>query len=202
MARIEYTNLALYEKNAHHANDRHDKPLMVLHETVSHDIAGLTDIIETVKFLVAKGYGIHGMSDAEGHKAWALGYATSEFIHAGGVNSVACGIEQVSWIPYLLQHGALTMAQAYQMWIKRDRQLNATAMLVAGWHLAKPKERPLRYVDGTGSHAGVTSHWDVSQHHPESEGHSDCHPHNKGGYYPILSVIEKAKVYAAHDWHF
>jgi len=200
MTRIAYMNLAPLEHNARHARDRHRKDMMVVHETDSHDIAGFNDIIGNVKYLVSKGYGIHGMTDAEGHKAWAYGYATSEFIHCGGVNSRACGIEQVSWIPYLLQKKAITNEQAWHMWMERKKQLEATAKLIAAWHNADKAHRPLKFSDGL--HPGVTSHWNVSQHFAASEGHSDCHPHHQGGYYPLLHVIDLANAYAKVGYTF
>lgn len=200
MPRIAYIDLAPLERHAKHAQDRHEKDLMVLHETVSHDVAGIGDIINTVKYLVEKGYGIHGMTDEEGHKAWAYGLGTSEFVHAGGVNARACGIESVSWIPYLVQTKAITNEQAWLMWMKRGAQLSATAKLVAAWHAAEPHNRPLVYSDAL--HPGVTSHWDVSQHFATSDGHKDCWPHHKRGYYPILHVIELAKLYAKQGYTF
>jgi hypothetical protein len=200
MPRITYINLAPIEQHAKHASDRHSKDLMTLHETVSKDVAGISDIINTVKYLVEKGYGIHGMTDQEGHKAWARGFGTSEFVHAGGVNARSCGIENVSWIPYLVQTKAITVEQAWLMWMKREAQLSATAKLVAAWHASEPYNRPLVYSDGL--HPGVTSHWDVSQHFATSDGHTDCWPHHKGGYYPILHVIELAKLYAKQGYTF
>jgi hypothetical protein len=114
----------------------------------------------------------------------------------------AVGIEQVSYIPALLQEKLITREQAYKHWLARNKQLDATAQLLAAWHNSDKRNHPLRFVDGDGRHEGVTSHWNVSQHFPASEGHSDCWPHDHGGYYPMLIVIEKAKVYAAHGLHF
>lgn len=198
--KLSYIDLAKIERHAHHANDRHIKDLMVLHETASREQVGLADIYSNVNYLVKKGFGIHGMSDGEGHKAWAYGYATSEFIHCGGVNTRACGIEQVSVVPVLLEEKLMTVAQAWHYWMHREKQLDATAKLVACWHAADPHHRPLTYSDGR--HPGVTSHWDVSQHFSASDGHTDCHPHHKGGYYPIMHVIELSKLYAKQGYHF
>jgi hypothetical protein len=179
---------------------RHDKDVMVLHETVSADIIGLSDIINVEKYLAQIGYGIHGMTDKEGNIAWAKGLGTGVFYHCGGVNERACGIEQVSLIPLLLEHKVITLEQAYERWRARDVQLHSTAKLVACWHNSDKANRPLKFSDG--DHPGVTSHWNVSQHHPESEGHTDCWPHHLGGYFPILAVIRFAKVYADFDYHF
>jgi hypothetical protein len=127
-----------------HTNGFHDKVLAVLHETVSHDVAGWGDIINV----------------------------------------------------------AITKTQAWHIWLNRERQLEATAKLLAAWHNSDKKNHPLRYVDGDGEHEGVTSHWNVSNHFPASQGHTDCWPHHEGGYYPILVVIQKAVAYANQGYVF
>lgn len=179
---------------------RHAKDVAVLHETVSYDIVGISDIVNVEKYLSEVGYGITGMSDQEGHKAWAKGLGNGVFEHAGGVNSRSIGIEQVSIIPLLLQKKQITKEQAYHRWLARETQLRATAELLAAWHNLDPKHHPLVFSDG--DHPGVTSHWNVSQHHKESLGHTDCWPHHLGGYYPILVVIDFAKAYAQIGLHF
>jgi hypothetical protein len=161
---------------------RHHKDLVVLHETVSGDQRGLGDIIAVEKYLAEIGYGIHGMTDREGLKAWAVGLGNGVFWHAGGVNERAIGIEQVF-------RGASDKPSDKILWAVRDAELRATAQLLAA--ISRSWSIPIRYSDG--DHPGITSHWDVSQHHPESEGHWDCHPLHKGGYYPILKVIQLAK---------
>jgi hypothetical protein len=185
-----------------HTNGFHDKVLAVLHETVSHDVAGWGDIINVAKYLAGEKYAIHGMTDLEGHMGWARHLGRAEFSHAGGVNDIAVGIEQVSWIPYLLKTVAITKTQAWHIWLNRERQLEATAKLLAAWHNSDKKNHPLRYVDGDGEHEGVTSHWNVSNHFPASQGHTDCWPHHEGGYYPILVVIQKAVAYANQGYVF
>lgn len=171
-----------------HVHGTHAKDMVVLHETVSPDIYGWDDINGVEEYLASKDYGIHGMTDKEGHIAWALGLGKAIFWQAGGVNERSIGIEQVSNV--MVGH---TVAQAKALWAARDKQLQATARLLAAIHVAQGV--PLVYSDGL--HPGVTSHWDVSQHFAASEGHSDCHPVNKGGYYPIISVINLAKKFVA-----
>jgi hypothetical protein len=200
MSALQYYNTA--EIVSKHVHGRSAKKLAVLHETVSGDLAGLGDILGVENYLAKLDYGIHGMSDLEGHKAWAHGYGDAIFWQAGGVNEISIGIEQVSYIPALIEKKVLTVAQAYQHWLAREKQLHATAQILAAWHNSDRKHHLLRYVNGSGSYAGVTSHWDVSQFHKESEGHTDCHPHHKGGYYPILSVISMAQAYAKTGLHF
>ncbi len=167
-----------------HSHGLHDKTLIVLHETVSHDVEGLADIIGVEKYLASKDYGIHGMTDAEGNIAWARGYGRAVFWHCGGVNMESIGIEQVSMAPYP------TTAPAY--WLNRQKELRATAKLLAAIH--NTWKIPL--VFSTGHTPGVTGHWCVSQWSQSSEGHRDCWPRHMGGNYPILSVINVAKAYA------
>lgn len=180
----------------HHAHGYSPKNLAVLHETVSSDIKGLGDITSIEKYLASKDYGIHGMTDAEGNKAWAHGLGKAIFWQAGGVNTQSIGIEQVSNV--MLRSPKNVVRR--EIWTARNKQLRATAQILAAWHNADPKAHPLVYSNGL--HPGVTSHWDVSQHFSASEGHTDCWPVHKGGYYPILTVIRLAKVYAATGVHF
>jgi hypothetical protein len=198
--KMVYLNIAPVMKG--HVHGTHLKTLAVLHETVSKDIVGWDDILNNEDYLAEIDYGIHGLTDKEGHKAWALGLGNAIFWQAGGVNTQSIGIENVSNIPTLLQKGLITHEQAYHQWLGREIQLRATAQILAAWHNADPHNHPLVYVDGTGQNKGVTSHWDVSKYHNESGGHFDCWPHHKGGYYPILSVINFAKGYASLGLHF
>lgn len=179
-----------------HSKGHHLKDMAVLHETVSHDIRGWSDIINNEKYLASIDYGIHGMTDLEGNIAWALGCGLDTFIHCGGVNERAVGIEQVSWIPAM----HLNNAQKALLWKERQAQLHATAKLLAAWHNADKTYHPLTYSNGL--HPGVTTHWDVSQHFVASEGHTDCWPLHKKGYYPVEGVIAMAVAYAKQDIHF
>jgi hypothetical protein len=173
------------------SHGRHRKDLIVLHETVSGDVRGLADIQAVESYLAGIGDGIHGMTDREGHTAWAVGLGDAIFYHCGGVNERSIGIEQVF-------RGAHNRPSDRLLWTVRDAELRATARLVAC--AARAWRIPLRYSDG--DHAGVTSHWSVSQHHPESQGHWDCHPVHLGGYYPALAVIRMARGYQAAGLRF
>lgn len=164
---------------------RSKKDLVVLHETVSGDVRGLGDITSVESYLARIGYGIHGMTDREGHIAWARGLGDAIFYHCGGVNARAIGIEQVF-------RGATNKPRDRVLWAARQRELRATAKVLAAIH--NTWGIPLRYSDG--DHPGVTAHWSVSQHHRESEGHWDCHPIHLGGYYPALAVINLARTIA------
>lgn len=175
-----------------HVHGRHPKDLIVLHETVSPNITGLADILAVENYLASKDYGIHGMTDADGNIAWALGLGDAIFWQAGGVNERSIGIEQVSNVMV----GATSLEAKRQLWhqltpVDYERELHATAQLVGQLHLTWGI--PLVYSDG--DHPGVTTHWSVSQHHPESQGHTDCFPVHLGGYFPALEVIQLARNY-------
>jgi hypothetical protein len=170
-----------------HAHGYHLKSLIVLHETVSGDIPGWKDIDNVEQFLASKDYGIHGMTDAEGNVGWALGLGRAIFWQAGGVNSESIGIEQVSNVMLRSPRNPVRKA----IWLARDKQLRATAKLIAC--IARAQGIPIRYSDSRAP--GITSHWDVSQHNAASDGHSDCWPAHKGGYFPMLYVIGLAKMY-------
>lgn len=183
---------------AHHTHGAFSpKTGIVLHETVSHDIPGWADIDDVELFLAAKNYGIHGMTDAEGHIAWAYGLGSAIFWQAGGANSPTIGIEQVSDI--MIRSPKNTVRR--KIWTARQAQLRATAKLIAAIHNTKPHDIPLKFWDGSPGGKGITAHYCISQHHKESEGHTDCWPVHLGGYYPMFEVIYLAKTYAATGLH-
>lgn len=173
-----------------------EKHLFACHETVSYNVPGLSDILGVEHVLHDEGYGIHGLTDQDGHKAWARGDENAVFWHAGDVNGVAVGVENISEIPILIQAQKITHAQAHHMWMQRTSQLSSLAILMACWHNLAPRNHPLRRSDGRIESHGVCSHWDVSQHYASSGGHWDCWPFDKGGYFPLDHVIELAKHYA------
>jgi hypothetical protein len=198
--KINYVDISGMMSKVSHGTQT--KTLMVLHETVSPDIKGIADMQANENYLVSIGYGIHGLTDAEGNMAWAYGCGNDIFWQCGGVNEISDGIEQVSPIPTYVADKTMTIAQAKKAWANREVQLHATAQLVAAWHLSDVKNHILEYVPGDGKHKGVTTHWDVSQFFAASEGHTDCHPVPHGGYYPIIEVVDLAKNYAQLGYHF
>lgn len=200
MPKIPVINISkVFEPDQH---GTHTKHLFVVHETVSPDAAGLADILGVESSLRKEGYGVQGITDQEGHKAWTLSHSDWVLYHAGGVNSYAVGCEQVSYIPALIKADVLTHAQAHEHWLARTHQLTATAMLIAGWHNADKKNHPIRRSNGLIESPGVCSHWDVSQHYSESDGHWDCWPWDKGGYFPLQHLIDLATTYAAAGYMF
>lgn len=183
---LKYFDTAyIYVENQSAVHGRHSKDMVVLHETISGDIDGLADIKGVEQYLVSKNYGIHGMTDKEGNIAWAHGFGNAVFWQCGGVNDRSIGIEQVSKPPY----GDSPKSIPY--WKSRDRELRATAQLLAA--ISKTWSIPLVY--SAGDSPGITTHYSVSKIYPASQGHTDCHPVHLGGYYPVISVINIAKRY-------
>lgn len=165
----------------------HDKTLIVLHETVSYNRLGVGDILGPAAFLDKAGYEIHGIIDAEAHSAWCYD-PTAIYDHAasgsGGVNTRSIGFELVSEIP-LLKPSPLRL----KTWLQRRKQLDKIAEWCA--YLSTVTDVPLEYSDA--SDPGITSHWDVSKTYHVSGGHWDCWPRHKGGHFPILYVVQKAR---------
>lgn len=194
MHKVSVINIAPAMKNLGHGTSV--KTHFVCHESVSYNVPGLSDILGLESVLQHEGYGIHGITDKDPHKCWARGMGETTFWHAGGVNSVAVGVENISEIPILIQSKKITHQQAHELWLERHAQLSALAILIACWHNADKKNHPLVRSDGRIESPGICSHWDVSQHYSASEGHWDCWPVDKHGYFPLAHVIEMAKHYA------
>jgi hypothetical protein len=188
---IDYSMTALMRP---HLRGWAKKDMIVLHETISPDVVGLGDIKGVANYLASKTWGIHGLTDEEGHVGWALGLGKGILIHCGGVNTRSIGIEQVSDIPARYH----TVATQKEAWSRRTKQLTATAELVAC--ACRAHSIPFKHSNGTGP--GVASHWDVSQHFSASEGHTDCFPISRGGYYPLEEVIFQAKKFYDKGWRF
>lgn len=192
--KIHYINIAPAMAGLSHGT--HEKTMFVCHETVSHNVPGLSDITGVEGILKREGYGIHGITDKDGHKCWAKGMDDAIFYHAGDVNAVAVGVENVSEIPLLIDAKQINHDQAFHMWMERHQQLSALAILLACWHNAHPIHHPLKRSNGKIGSPGVCSHWDVSRWYADSGGHWDCWPEDEGGYFPLDHVIELAKHYA------
>jgi hypothetical protein len=164
----------------------HAKDLIVLHETVSGDASGTSDITSPARYLNQEGYGIHLVVDAEGKSGW-VGNPNVVVYHAasgeGHVNTRSVGIEQVSKIPLS------PSPFRYQQWKARRKQLDKVAQWCAWIHTVCGV--PLDYSDS--SVPGITTHWDVSHRWLDGHGHWDCWPKHKAGYYPVLYVVQKAR---------
>ena len=182
-------NMGPMMKSAVHGT--HDKSLVVLHETVSSDIVGWSDVMSVAHYLDQKDYGMHGIVDKEGHIAWAYGLGEAIFYHAasgeGRVNTRGIGIELVSRVMLT----APDNTSRWKIWWERNAQINATAKLLA-W-VTRVHGIPLQY--SRPDVPGVTTHWHVTRHYNVYGGHVDCWPRHLGGYFPALRIIERAKYY-------
>jgi len=192
---LKYLNTDEYMQGLSHGT--HKKTGIVLHETISGDIPGWSDITSVEAYLRKVGYGIHGMTDLEAHIGWAFGMGQSIFYHAGGANTPTIGIEQISKVPLVSPNNAIRR----KLWALRKAETRATAKLIAAIHNTKPHDIPLQYWNGADGGKGIASHWDISQHHKESEGHYDCKPIHRGGYYPLMEVIYLARAFAKTGVH-
>lgn len=197
--KIAYDMAAAQADNVH---GRHDKDLITLHETVSANYAGLADIRAVSDYLDTLDYGMHGITDADGNIAWALGLGTAIFYHTdssgskgeGRVNTRGIGIEQISRVMLDYRDNA----RRRDWWLHQNKMMNATGKLIAC--IARAHDIPLVASDGT--KPGVTTHWLVTHTFGVQGGHTDCWPVNNGGYYPLSAQIALAKRYHRLGWHF
>lgn len=185
-------SLDIGQQQTRHAHGRAaHKSLIVLHETVSKNYKGLSDVRAVSSFLGTEDYGIHGITDDDGNIAWARGCGRCIFYHAqsgrGMVNTRGIGIEQISRVMVDYK----SRAKRIQAWLHMNRELNATAKLVAA--ISNTHGIPL--VDSNGSLPGVTTHYEVTKTYGVAGGHTDCWPTHLGGYYPKRLVIKLAKRY-------
>lgn len=173
------------------------KKLIVLHETVSHNRPGLSDITAPAAFLDATGLEIHGIIDLEGNSAWCYD-PTAIYDHAasgaGGVNTRSIGFELVSEVP--LERDPVKRRLAWSPKGPRRRQLERVAEwcaflhdlgMVNGSHVGVP----LRVSDARVP--GITSHWNVSRTWLGGDGHWDCWPVHLGGHFPLKWVAARAR---------
>lgn len=172
------------------------KDMVVLHETVSPDYKGLSDIVQTSRYLANEGLGIHGVVDAEGYLGWSVGDASAVLYHTasngGNINTRSIGIEQVSRV--MLDYPDNT--SRWKKWWSRNAEIDKVAQVLA--FLSHTHKIPLVYSDGR--KPGITAHWQVSRTYNVPGGHTDCWPRHLGGYYPMLRVIKEAKAYYA-KWY-
>jgi hypothetical protein len=170
----------------------------LLHETVSGDAVGWSDITSVSSFLDNEDYGIHAIIDEEGHIAWSYGFRRAVFYHAassgsrgtGYVNTRFIGIELVSRV--MIQER--TRLGRIKMWLGRDKQINACAKLLAT--LSRLEGFPLEPTDTSPGVKGVGTHWEATHRWGVAGGHQDCWPSTSpGGYFPRRLILQRAKLY-------
>lgn len=184
MARKPYVNKDITAYMPVHGLNKKTK--IVMHETVSHDEAGMSDIIQIARYLGSVNYGIHLIIDQEG----LSGYSRNEralYYHAKGDNENSIGIELVSYIPGL----KVSRWARFRIWLTRERQLHKAARWIA--YYSGKHGIPIRFSEGRAS--GVTSHWNISRAYGISGGHWDCWPKHQGGHFPMKRLIKLARGY-------
>lgn len=195
--KLSYMNIASVQ--ADNVHSRAKKRHLIYHETVSPDQPGWSDILANSDYLDRMDYGIHGLTDAEGHLAWAYGLGNAVFWQAGGMNTTGIGIENVSRV--MLQSPSNVVRRA--IWAARTKQLQGLAKLSAA--VCRAQDIPIKAAVWDHAHQrftdGILSHYQVSQHYPTSKGHTDCWPVHLGGYFPMYQVIYMAKGYYAAGYH-
>lgn len=178
------------------AHGRHEKDLVVLHETVSRDAKGLADVLAVSRFMPTKGYGIHGIIDGEGNLAWDVFGDTHVLYHAASeghmINSRAIGFELISRVMLDLPDNQ----RRFEWWWERNPLIDKLAKTLA--YLHRVHRIPLQYSNAV--QPGITTHWDVSKTFDVPGGHTDCWPRHKGGYFPVLRIVRRAQFFSKRGW--
>lgn len=175
-----------------HISYRHDGqthgrqvPLrVVLHDTESHDAAGISDIASVYGFWDRQGlgYGAHFVVDGTGNIGQG-GRCRDMMWHVGGFNTNAVGIEQIGFASF-----------TRLIWSRqRRKQLRSVAKLLAFMHHAFGIPLEVGKIDPSNPSAsrGIFTHAMVSKAGlPNSSGHTD-----PGKGYPLYLVVMIARRY-------
>jgi hypothetical protein len=167
----------------------HQKTLIVLHETVSHNRPGTGDITSVAAFMDKEGLEIHGIIDMDGNAAWCDD-PDAVYDHAasgsGNVNTRSIGFELVSEIPF-----EKSKAKRKEMWEDESRRKQLDT--VAAWCAWLSTQHPIPLRFSRADRPGITTHWNVSQTYDVKDGHWDCWPVQQDGHFPVLYVVGKAQ---------
>lgn len=205
MATKLHIDYDIWPELADDAHGSHDKHGIVMHETISPNIMrSLADIKGVSRYLDVEGYGIHGITDNDGHKAWCRQHGRAIFYHAssfgathhGHANTNFMGIEQISDIPAKYKTRETRLAA----WLDMPTELDASAQLIAA--AARAHGFPIVDNPGDTDKPGVTTHYEVSTFNGVAGGHTDCWPSHLGGYFPKRLLIRLAKHYYDLGYHF
>lgn len=145
---------------------------VVLHDTESHDTAGIGDLRGIAEFWhrQGRGYGAHVGVDKEGNSAR---YVSDDLIgwHVQDRNTGSLGVEQIGFASFPLA-----------VWWTRPRQLQTVARWLAYW--SDRYGIPLRLHVERG----------VSTHAMQSEAYGGGH-YDPGRGYPLRFVVQLARTY-------
>lgn len=159
--------------------------LIVLHDTESHDRAGISDLQGLVNYFdqPSTQASSHVIVDGEGHSARCVSDSEKAW-HCMDFNSISLGIEQI---------GFATFTQA--IWSRRKRtQLRKTAQYIAYWSHSYgiPIQRAVVGVGGAVHRSGITTH--------AALGASGGGHHDPGKGYPLALVLRMANYYKKYGW--
>jgi hypothetical protein len=169
----------------------HDKNLIVLHQTISSDVLGLSDISGVYLYLKSKGYAIHMIVDAEANSGAVTPsneadiYYHAQSSTAGAVNTRSIGIEIISKVPL-----------ATQYWWQRWNQMRKTAR----WCAYLCKKHGIRPVYDPTCKSGITTHYDVTKTYHVAGGHTDVRPVEEGGAFPMKGFMRYVSVAYRLGW--
>lgn len=154
------------------AHGTHTPRRIVLHDTESHDVAGITDLSGIARFWHSQGlgYGAHVGVDKEGLSAR---YVSDTRIgwHVANRNTGSLGVEQIGFASFPLA-----------VWWTRPRQLRTVARWLAYW--SDRYSIPLRVDVDNG----------VSTHAMQSKAYGGSH-YDPGAGYPLRFVVQLARTY-------
>lgn len=159
------------------------KPVrVVLHDTESHDAAGITDIQGVYNFWIGQGlgYGAHFVVDASGNVGQGAD-CDQVCWHVGNYNGGSVGIEQIGFAAF--------PARAWK--VGHLKQLVKVARLLAWLH--QKYGIPLTHMtlaEIRASGGGVCTHADVGAAGIDPSGHTDPGPN-----YPLKMVLWLANRY-------
>ena len=167
------------------SESREGRPIdaIVLHTTESSDEPGLRDLLRLVRFFARSELGAHVADDAEGNSSRNVRDALMAY-HATYWNAATLGIEQI---------GAASFTRS--QWLRRPRQLEATAAWIAHW--ARQYRIPIRRCVVGG--IGYNRHNRVVRGAILRRGvcsHSELDPRNRddpGAGYPWRDVLSRAR---------
>lgn len=171
--RVQYDGRRLVDGHGPHQPVR-----IIIHDTESHDHAGIRDLQGIAEFWDRQdeGFGAHIGIDKTGNTARYVNDGNVAW-HTGGRNTGSLGVELIGFARFSLK-----------MWMARRRQLDKLARWLAYWSVKYgiPLERDVE--------RGVSTHRAQSRVFRTSD-HSD-----PGPFFPQRFVLRKARRYRKEGW--
>lgn len=171
--RIQYDGRDLVESHGYHRPIR-----VVIHDTESHDTAGIKDLQGIAEFWrrQGKGYGAHIGIDADGNSAL---YVDADEIawHTGGRNTASLGAELIGFARFTRLR-----------WFGRPAQLHKLARWLAYWNKKWGVPLEIHVERGISTHKMQSDAFHTSTHQDPGEG------------FPLRMIVWLAKRYRKLGW--